>query len=273
VNASRSAFLALVLTLPLSFSVLVPAEAGQGSTPKALTNGTKTSLTMKSILPVQLRFPDQVQLIADGRSRSLKTTALTVSDVLKDSKIVLGPLDLINIPLSVRITDGVKIRVTRIKQVSLTKQVKIPYAVKKIKDKKMLVGKRIIKSKGVSGLAEVHLVKTIADGKVVKTTVLSNVTLKAAHPAQIIVGIRPRTIDELNWKAMAFCESRGNPRSSNSANGYFGMFQFTLTAWKSVGGVGNPMDASAAEQLMRAKLLYKKRGWGPWPVCGKRLFS
>ena len=162
---------------------------------------------------------------------------------------------------------------TRVQEVSLTKQVKIPYAVKRILDRKMLVGKRILKSRGVSGLAQVRLLRTFADGKVVRTKIINSVTLKQAHEALVVVGTRPRTIDELNWAALAFCESRGNPRSSNSANGYFGMFQFTVTAWKTAGGVGNPMDFSAAEQLMRAKRLYKLRGWRPWPVCGKRLFS
>jgi hypothetical protein len=87
----------------------------------------------------------------------------------------------------------------------------------------------------------------------------------------LVVGTRPRTVDELNWRAVANCESHGNPRSSNSKYGYYGMYQFSLTAWKTAGGTGNPMDASAAEQTMRAKRLYNIRGRGAWPVCG-RLF-
>jgi LysM repeat protein len=72
------------------------------------------------------------------------------------------------------------------------------------------------------------------------------------------------------WAKVADCESSGNPRAVNPA-GYYGLFQFDLQTWRSVGGSGNPAKASAAEQLMRAKKLYAQRGASPWPVCGKYL--
>jgi murein DD-endopeptidase MepM/ murein hydrolase activator NlpD len=72
------------------------------------------------------------------------------------------------------------------------------------------------------------------------------------------------------WAKVANCESSGNPRAVNGA-GYYGLFQFDLQTWRSVGGSGNPAKASAGEQLMRAKKLYAQRGASPWPVCGKYL--
>ncbi|RZU19962.1 LysM domain-containing protein [Kribbella rubisoli] len=72
------------------------------------------------------------------------------------------------------------------------------------------------------------------------------------------------------WAKVANCESSGNPRAVNAA-GYYGLFQFDLQTWRSVGGSGNPAKASAAEQLMRAKKLYARSGASPWPVCGKYL--
>ncbi|MEV0283848.1 transglycosylase family protein [Kribbella sp. NPDC050820] len=72
------------------------------------------------------------------------------------------------------------------------------------------------------------------------------------------------------WRKVAECESGGNPRAVNPA-GYYGLFQFDLQTWRSVGGSGNPAKASAAEQLMRAKKLYAQRGAQPWPVCGRYL--
>ncbi|MFF0265453.1 transglycosylase family protein [Kribbella sp. NPDC004536] len=72
------------------------------------------------------------------------------------------------------------------------------------------------------------------------------------------------------WAKVANCESSGNPRAVNGA-GYYGLFQFDLQTWRSVGGSGNPINASAAEQLMRAKKLYAQRGASPWPVCGRFL--
>lgn len=72
------------------------------------------------------------------------------------------------------------------------------------------------------------------------------------------------------WSKVAQCESGGNPRAVNGA-GYYGLFQFDLQTWRSVGGSGNPANASASEQYSRAKALYAQRGAAPWPVCGRYL--
>lgn len=68
--------------------------------------------------------------------------------------------------------------------------------------------------------------------------------------------------------AIRQCESGGN-YSTNTGNGFYGAYQFTLSTWASVGGSGNPAAASPAEQDMRAAMLYAREGPGPWPVCGQ----
>ena len=73
------------------------------------------------------------------------------------------------------------------------------------------------------------------------------------------------SLDTLN--AIAACESGGDPTAVNAA-GYYGKYQFDLGTWASVGGSGNPADASEAEQDYRAALLYSRAGASPWPVCG-----
>jgi LysM repeat protein len=72
------------------------------------------------------------------------------------------------------------------------------------------------------------------------------------------------------WRAVANCESSGNPRAVNPS-GHEGLFQFDLQTWQSVGGSGHPVNASPAEQLQRAKMLYAQRGASPWPDCGRFL--
>jgi soluble lytic murein transglycosylase-like protein len=67
--------------------------------------------------------------------------------------------------------------------------------------------------------------------------------------------------------AIAACESGGDPAAVNAA-GYYGKYQFDLGTWASVGGSGNPAEASEAEQDYRAALLYSRAGSSPWPVCG-----
>lgn len=73
------------------------------------------------------------------------------------------------------------------------------------------------------------------------------------------------------WAKVAKCESGGNPRAVNPSGKYHGLFQFDRQTWRSVGGSGSPSNASAGEQLMRAKKLYAQRGASPWPNCGRYL--
>ena len=63
--------------------------------------------------------------------------------------------------------------------------------------------------------------------------------------------------------AVVLCESSANARAS-SGTGYYGLWQFDLATWRSVGGTGLPSDASVAEQVQRARTLYDRRGWSPW---------
>ena len=74
--------------------------------------------------------------------------------------------------------------------------------------------------------------------------------------------------DAAIWAAIAQCESGGNP-SINTGNGYYGMYQFSLPTWRSVGGSGLPSDASAEEQTMRARMLQQRSGWGQWGCAYK----
>lgn len=75
------------------------------------------------------------------------------------------------------------------------------------------------------------------------------------------------------WRVV-MCESGGNP-AINTGNGFYGMWQFTLSTWQLMGGQGYPHHASAAEQSMRAAALVAAQAragnwrWRDWPVCGR----
>jgi hypothetical protein len=66
-----------------------------------------------------------------------------------------------------------------------------------------------------------------------------------------------------DWYRLRMCESSNN-YSINTGNGHYGAYQFDVSTWRSVGGVGLPSAATPAEQDKRALLLYRSRGWQPW---------
>lgn len=67
------------------------------------------------------------------------------------------------------------------------------------------------------------------------------------------------------------CETGGtfNPRIVSRSGKYRGLAQFDIRTWRSVGGDGDPAQATVGEQIDRMWRLYQARGWHPWPHCGR----
>jgi uncharacterized protein YabE (DUF348 family) len=189
---------------------------------------------------------DLVDVVRDGREVSGKRKRLRAGDV-------------------VRLTDVVKER--------KTKRTSVRRGLVEVPTTKLEPGKRKVVRKGRPGVRQVVAVKTLHNGEPVKYRVVRTKLLRDPRPRRVLVGRKPYAVagaDGLNWGALANCESGGNPRAVNPA-GYYGLYQFDLGTWRSVGGSGLPTAASAGEQTYRAKLLYKQRGRSPWPTCGRLL--
>jgi resuscitation-promoting factor RpfB len=88
----------------------------------------------------------------------------------------------------------------------------------------------------------------------------------SSAPAPADLGSAPAGV----WAQLAQCESGGNP-ATNTGNGYYGLYQFSLPTWQAMGGSGLPSEASAAEQTQRAQALQAQSGWGQWPACAAKL--
>jgi hypothetical protein len=69
---------------------------------------------------------------------------------------------------------------------------------------------------------------------------------------------------------IAQCESGGNPKAVSPDGTYRGKYQFARETWESLGGTGDPIDASEAEQDKRAAMLMERQGPSAWPVCSKQ---
>jgi hypothetical protein len=91
--------------------------------------------------------------------------------------------------------------------------------------------------------------------------------LRSARRARAAARVAAPTAS-LSLEAIAGCESGGNPQT-DTGNGFYGKYQFTLATWQAVGGSGNPAQASEAEQDRRAATLLAQAGPGQWPVCGQ----
>ena len=137
---------------------------------------------------------------------------------------------------------------------------------KKVRDRSKLVRKgdvRVYKH-GHDGRKYTMWRKVFVDGALAKRKVVKSRWLRDVQRRVVLVGTGP------NWKALARCESGGSPNAVNPA-GYYGLYQFSLSTWRAVGGKGNPTDYGYWEQTKRAWILYKGSGRSPWPYCGRFL--
>ena len=73
--------------------------------------------------------------------------------------------------------------------------------------------------------------------------------------------------DDVDWDAVAQCESGGN-WSANTGNGFYGGLQFKPSTWAANGGVGSPATASRDQQIAVANRVLATQGPGAWPECG-----
>lgn len=67
--------------------------------------------------------------------------------------------------------------------------------------------------------------------------------------------------DDIDWDAIAQCESGGN-WAANTGNGLYGGLQISQATWDSNGGVGSPAAASPQQQIEVADNIMKTQGPG-----------
>ena len=231
-------------------------------------------------LSLEVRLPKDVDILVDGKVKEITTTALTVRDALIEAGVVLRPKDRLTPARGVPVTDGLAITVTRIDGKRVVEDFPIDFRTIRKDDPSLYRGETKVLQRGRHGvLRRTYTINTV-NGKRVSKLMAREVRVSDPVDRIIAVGTKPRPsygsksvpgADDLNWPALARCESGGNPRAVSSGGTYRGLYQFSLSTWRGVGGSGDPIDASSAEQTYRAKLLYKRSGRSPWPHCGRYL--
>jgi resuscitation-promoting factor RpfB len=226
-----------------------------------------------------------VTLVADGQERVVQTTAATAGDLLAEQGITLAATDRTSMYPAQPLLDAMVLRVTRVQVNDVTEVQPVDYQTVETPNADAVVGDRTVTQAGVEGERTLTWRVTLTDGVETGREQIGDAVTKPAVDQQVSVGTKAKpapaaaaasadaapTADGLNWAALAKCESGGNPRAVNPA-GYYGLYQFSLSTWRSVGGSGNPIDASPAEQLSRAQALYARGGAGQWG-CGRHLFD
>ncbi|HVQ89093.1 MAG TPA: ubiquitin-like domain-containing protein [Actinomycetes bacterium] len=226
-----------------------------------------------------VQLPDQVTVLHDNRRTTLVTAAPTVERALHEAGVPVDARDHVDAPLGAKLRDGMVVRVVRIDVERSRRGFLIDHRTIRRADDSMYEGAEKVVKEGHDGRGVAIYRLHSRDGVVVRRELVDRKITRHPAPRVVVYGTKQRpysppstSASGLNWGALAQCESGGNPQAVNSA-GYYGLYQFSISTWLSVGGSGSPIDASSTEQTYRAQLLYQRSGSAPWPVCGSLLFS
>ncbi|WP_369271585.1 ubiquitin-like domain-containing protein [Streptomyces sp. R11] len=227
-------------------------------------------------LALDVRTERAVTVMADGRARTIRTNAATVSEVVEQAGITLRGQDATSVPLDSFPRDGQTVTVLRITGRKEIRDEAIQFAVQRIEDPSVFKGTEVVERAGQLGLRRVTYSLRTVNGVRQKPRRTGSEVVREPQTQVVKVGTKPlptsvRGAGGLDWQGLAACESGGRADAVDSSGTYGGLYQFDTHTWRSLGGKGRPQDAPAAEQTARAKKLYVRQGASPWPHCGERL--
>jgi uncharacterized protein YabE (DUF348 family) len=295
-----------VWTTALDAGEALGALEARGSDVSLVANRSQSD--GRPALGVELAATGPVAVVADGKTRVVQDPSKGVDSVLQQLDVTLGSRDRVSVQPRTGSPD-VALVVERVKVKTEKKTKPVAFKTVRTKDASRYadLGSVVTKA-GKKGVYTTTYRVTYVDGKVeTKSVTAKGVTTKPVSKV-VVTGTKARPAPEpvaakatsssssssssssksssssssgssssgssasLSgvWAKLAACESGGNPKAVNPA-GYYGLYQFTVGTWQSLGGSGLPTDASAATQTALAQKLQARSGWGQWPACAAKL--
>ncbi len=263
--AAGTAATAVVLTLVPSVAGAQEATTGMAARSSETDGRVSVRLKLATEPVLEVAVAPRVWPTRLVQSQGVAVDGNDLVEVIRDGRKVAGR--------NKRVRQGDTVRLVNVEKSRKTTSTRVRAGVVEVPTTKLAPGRRQVVREGRAGVRRVVAVRTFHNGEPATYRVVARTMVREPRSRRVLVGRAPWSVpaaDGLNWAALAGCESGGNPRAVNPA-GYYGLYQFDLATWGSVGGSGMPHHASAGEQTHRAKLLYSSRGRSPWPTCGRLL--
>lgn len=160
----------------------------------ALNNGVTTNYDYASPVEngmvIQIKSPSFVKLKVDGQTTKYALTSGKVSDLLAFAGVELGDDDYTKPALDKELKKDMKVTVYRVEYKEETKQEKINFSTKEIKDSSMYEGQRKTIVKGKKGTADVTYRVKYVNGKRDSKQKLTSVTITEPKNAEVKVGTK-----------------------------------------------------------------------------------
>jgi uncharacterized protein YabE (DUF348 family) len=147
---------------------------------------------------ITVRRPKHIQITADGRTRTVITTAPTVAVLLADLRIAVGPQDMLSAVASSPLRDSETIEVTRVRANNVVKNHPVPFPTQQVGDPTMYVGQSQLVRHGTNGVEAVTVEVVSVDGKVVGRTIVKRVVTRPPIAEIVKVGTKPQPAPVIN---------------------------------------------------------------------------
>ena len=174
--------------------------------------------------------------------------AATVAEALAANGVELGPQDQVSHAPDAIVNAGDVIQLVRVADQGVVVREALPFTVQVIPDADLIVGRALVVSAGVPGLADNTYRVRVVDGVEAERILVASVEIVAPVAEIRRVGTRPAPapadIEAIirsaasTWGAdpnqllrVAWCESRYNPLAYNARSGASGLFQFMPATW------------------------------------------
>lgn len=211
-----------------------------------------------------------ITLVLYGKRSQVYTQAKTVGEMLNDKKISLQADDTLNVAKTTAIIPNMEVEIWRNGIQTITETQPVEFKTEQIQDPNQKIGYREVKTPGVKGEKNVTYEVMMKNGKEESRKEIQSVVTKQPQSEVVIVGSKPDFDGDFAAALAKLRSCEGGYNSWNPAGPYYGAYQFDQGTWASVSSApyGN---ATPAEQDAAARALYVRRGWSPWPMCGRGL--
>lgn len=144
-------------------------------------------------MTISIKRAVPIKIVEAGKPREIKTTASTVSQMLKEENIKIGSVDKINPGVTQEIKKDMAINITRVTQKLETINQVIPFNTKKEVSKSLSPGKTDVVTPGTNGRKEIVVKTVFENGKQVsKEQIQEKIACKPVHKVVAVGAEKPK---------------------------------------------------------------------------------
>jgi resuscitation-promoting factor RpfB len=257
----RVASLALVTLTVVGVSWALASDAARGALPGASEVARVAPVSRSLPRDVPPPAPAVLRIVAPSVPLTLLDAgavtairaprAATVAEALAVNGIEVGPQDRLSTAPDSIVSAGDVIRVTRVADHETVVREPLAFAVRTVNDATLPLGRVVVSTAGIPGLADNTYRVQVVDGVEAGRTLIGSVEVVTPVAEVRRVGTKPAPapvapgdIEAIiraaaaRWGAdpaqllrVAWCESRYNPLAYNATSGASGLFQFMPRTW------------------------------------------